>query len=297
MRPRLSLLLPVAAALIAAGCGSSSSAPSGASGPAGSRTIILATTTSVQDSGLLDQLVPVFQKQTGYTVKTVAVGSGDALAMADRGEADVVIAHDPTAEQQLVATGKATQSVLMHNDFVIIGPGADPAGVKHARSAADAMRLIAGKHAPFISRGDNSGTNSFELKLWAAAGVTPSGSWYQQSGQGMGQTIQIAAQKQAYTISDRATFLATRQSSGLSILFQGTPDMLNVYDVLPVTARAGSRVNVAGGRAFAAFMLSAPTQAMIGKFGVDKYGIPLFHPDAGKTLHQIQQEAGRMAAA
>jgi tungstate transport system substrate-binding protein len=291
MSPRL-LAVPAATMLVAAilaACGSSSgSSPSGGGG--GKRPVILATTTSVQDSGLLDQLIPEFQTQSGYTVKTVAVGSGDALAMADRGEADVVIAHDPEAEKQLVDTGKATQSVLMHNDFVVIGPPSDPAGVRRATSGAEALRRIAGARATFISRGDKSGTNTFELKQWGAAGITPSGSWYQESGQGMGQTITIASQKQAYTISDRATYLATRDSSGLAILYQGTPDMLNVYDVLPVKAGAGSRVNVAGGRAFARFMLSPAVQKQIGEFGKAKYGVALFDPDAGQTMGQIAKE-------
>jgi tungstate transport system substrate-binding protein len=280
-------VLLVATSLTA--CGSSSNNTS-ATGSSGGKSIILATTTSVQDSGLLDQLVPEFQSQSGYTVKTVAVGSGQALAMADKGEADVVIAHDPETEKELVSTGKATQSVLMHNDFVVIGPSSDPADIKQATSAPEALQRIAEKSAPFISRGDKSGTNNFELKQWKAAGITPTGSWYQESGQGMGQTINIASQKQAYTIADRATYLATQDSSGLAILYEGTPDMLNVYDVLPVTAKAGSRVNVAGGEAFAEFMLSPAVQKEIGQFGKAKYGIALFDPDAGQTAQQIEEE-------
>ena len=289
MSPRVvSAAILVVAALSA--CGSSSNNSSASPSSGGNTTIILATTTSVQDSGLLDQLVPEFQSQSGYTVKTIAVGSGQALAMADGGEADVVIAHDPETEKQLVSTGKATQFVLMHNDFVVIGPSSDPAGINQATSASDALKRIAEKPAAFISRGDKSGTNNFELKQWKAASITPSGSWYQESGQGMGQTITIASQKQAYTIADRATYLATKDSSGLAILYEGTPDMLNVYDVLPVTAKAGSRVNVAGGEAFAKFMLSAAVQTEIGRFGKDKYGIALFDPDAGQTAQQIEQE-------
>jgi len=288
-RLRVATTAIVAAAMLV-GCGSSSNSSATSAPGGGSKAIILATTTSVEDSGLLDQLVPEFQRQSGYTVKTVAVGSGQALAMADRGEADVVIAHDPETEKQLVNTGKATQSVLMHNDFVVIGPSSDPAGIKQATTAADALKRISEKQAAFISRGDKSGTNSFELKQWKAANTTPSGSWYQESGQGMGQTINIASQKQAYTIADRATYLATKDSSGLAILYQGTPDMLNVYDVLPVTAKAGSRVNVSGGEAFAEFMLSPAVQKEIGEFGKAKYGIALFDPDAGQTAQQIEQE-------
>ena len=283
----------VCAAIITAGllgaCGSSPDSSASAA-PSGNNAIILATTTSVQDSGLLDQLVLEFERQSGYTVQTVAVGSGQAVAMADRGEADVVIAHEAETEKKLVSTGKATRSVLMHNDFVVIGPSSDPAGIKQATSAADALARIAEKAEAFISRGDKSGTNNFELKRWKAASITPSGSWYQESGQGMGQTITIASQKQAYTIADRATYLATKDASGLEILYQGTADMLNVYDVLAVTAKAGSRVNVDGGEAFARFMLSPSVQAEIGRFGKDKYGIALFDPDAGQTAHQIEQE-------
>jgi len=278
-----------AAVALLAGCGSSSTTSSGDSSTQ-STTVILATTTSVQDSGLLDVVIPVFQRESGRTVKTIAVGSGEALAMADRGEADVVIAHDPEAVKALVDTGKATQSLLMHNDFVVIGPEIDPAGAGAASSGSDALARISQSEAAFVSRGDDSGTNKFELKLWEAAGITPAGSWYQESGQGMGQTITIASQKDAYTVTDRATYLATQESSGLAILYQGTPDMLNVYDVLAVTAEAGSRVNVAGGQAFADFMLSPAVQEQIGAFGKEEFGVGMFNPDAGQTMDQVEQE-------
>jgi len=278
-----------AAVALLVGCGSSSTTSSGDSSTQ-STTVILATTTSVQDSGLLDVVIPVFQRESGRTVKTIAVGSGEALAMADRGEADVVIAHDPEAVKALVDTGKATQSLLMHNDFVVIGPEIDPAGVGAASSGSDALARISQSEAAFVSRGDDSGTNKFELKLWEAAGITPAGSWYQESGQGMGQTITIASQKDAYTVTDRATYLATQESSGLAILYQGTPDMLNVYDVLAVTADAGSRVNVAGGQAFADFMLSPAVQEQIGAFGKEEFGVGMFNPDAGQTMDQVEQE-------
>jgi len=282
-------LAMTAAVALLAGCGSSSTTSSGDSSTQ-STTVILATTTSVQDSGLLDVVIPAFQRESGLTVKTIAVGSGEALAMADRGEADVVIAHDPEAVKALVDTGKATQSLLMHNDFVVIGPEIDPAGVGAASSGSDALARISQSEAAFVSRGDDSGTNKFELKLWEAAGITPAGSWYQESGQGMGQTITIASQKDAYTVTDRATYLATQESSGLAILYQGTPDMLNVYDVLAVTADAGSRVNVAGGQAFADFMLSPAVQEQIGAFGKEEFGVGMFNPDAGQTMDQVEQE-------
>jgi len=288
-RRLLGSLAMTAAVALLVGCGSSSTTSSGDSSTQ-STTVILATTTSVQDSGLLDVVIPAFQRESGLTVKTIAVGSGEALAMADRGEADVVIAHDPEAVKALVDTGKATQSLLMHNDFVVIGPEIDPAGVGAASSGSDALARISQSEAAFVSRGDDSGTNKFELKLWEAAGITPAGSWYQESGQGMGQTITIASQKDAYTVTDRATYLATQESSGLAILYQGTPDMLNVYDVLAVTAEAGSRVNVAGGQAFADFMLSPAVQEQIGAFGKEEFGVGLFNPDAGQTMDQVEQE-------
>ena len=217
-RLRVATTAIVAAAMLV-GCGSSSNSSATSAPGGGSKAIILATTTSVEDSGLLDQLVPEFQRQSGYTVKTVAVGSGQALAMADRGEADVVIAHDPETEKQLVNTGKATQTVLMHNDFVVIGPSSDPAGIKQATTAADALKRISEKQAAFISRGDKSGTNSFELKQWKTANITPSGSWYQESGQGMGQTCQpCGGMGEACCAGGN---MAMRCSAGLTCRFVG----------------------------------------------------------------------------
>ena len=271
-------------AVAAAGCGSN-----GDTAGSDAKPVILATTTSTQDSGLLDVLVPAFEKESGLTVKTVAVGSGQAIEMGARGEADVVLSHSPAAEEKMMADGKGrNRRIVMHNDFVIVGPASDPAHVRGA-SATTAMSRIARAKAPFISRGDDSGTNALELKLWEKAGVTPKGSWYQESGQGMGATLQIAADKDAYTISDRGTYLATDSARDLKLLVEGDPALLNVYHVIEIPAGNGPRVNTKGGNAFADWIVSAPAQKMIGAFGVEKFGQPLFTPDAGKSDEEIAQ--------
>lgn len=260
-------------------------------GGSGSKSIILATTTSTQDSGLLEVLVPAFEKDSGYIVKTVAVGSGQALALGQKGEADVLLVHSPADEAKLMATGVAAKRLLvMHNDFVLVGPPTDPAHVK-GTPITGALTAIAAAAAPFISRGDASGTNKFELKSWQAAKITPAGAWYQKTGQGMGATLQIAAQKSAYTITDRATWLATKNGKGLTILVENDPALLNVYHVIDLTKKAGGRVNVTGSKAFADWIVSPKAQALIGSFGVAKYGRALFTPDAGKTDAQVAQKA------
>jgi tungstate transport system substrate-binding protein len=242
---------------------------------------ILATTTSTQDSGLLDELIPLFEKQTGYQIKTIAVGSGQAIAMGKRGEADVLLVHSPDAEKALVADGAGiNRRIVMHNDFVLLGPATDPAGVaKH--TAAESFQRVASTKSLFMSRGDNSGTHVQELKLWKAAGIAVEGqAWYQQTGQGMGQTLAIAAEKKAYTLSDRGTYLALKKKIGLAILHEGDPSLMNVYHVIEVNPARFPKVNAAGARAFADFMVSKPVQARIKEFGIKLYGSPLFFPDA-----------------
>ena len=246
--------------------------------------IILATTTSTQDSGLLDVLVPIFEGQSGYTVKTVAVGSGQALKMGEEGNADVLLVHAPTAEKELMAGGfGAERFLVMHNDFVIVGPADDPAGVKGGGSAVEALKKIASSSATFVSRGDDSGTHKAELALWKKAEIDPQGDWYVESGQGMGATLKIAGEKAAYTLTDRATYLATREGLGLEILVEGDAVLLNVYNVITVNPEKWPKVNNAGASAFAQFLIADETQKVIGEFGVDKYGQPLFTPDADKT--------------
>lgn len=251
-----------------------------------SKEVILATTTSTQDSGLLDVLVPIFEKETGYFVKTISVGSGQALAMGRKGEADVLLVHSPADEQKLVAEGYGVnRRLVMHNDFVIVGPPGDPAGIQASRSSKEALTKIAQAGALFLSRGDGSGTHSKEKGLWKAAGIDPEGrGWYQQTGLGMGDTLNVASEKRGYTLADRGTFLARNRARplALEILTQGEPLLLNVYHVIEVSPAKWPKVNAAGAKAFADFMVSARTQELIGRFGVDKVGSPLFIPDAGK---------------
>lgn len=250
--------------------------------------VILSTTTSTQDSGLLDVLVPLFERQTGYTVKTIAVGTGQALALAARGEADVVLAHAPALEKKYVAEGKMLdRRLVMYNDFVIIGPPEDPAKIKGTKKAADAMKAIAASGSRFVSRGDNSGTHLLEKSLWRLAGVEPQGAWYIEAGQGMGATLGIADDRKAYTLTDRGTFLAFQKRVRLPILLEGDKPLLNIYSVMKVDPGNGPRVNAAGGAAFADFMVSAEVQKVIKTFGVDKYGQPLFVPVAGTKEEEV----------
>jgi tungstate transport system substrate-binding protein len=255
----------------------------------GPKDIILATTTSTQDTGLLDTLVPIFEKESGYNVKVIAVGSGQALAMGERGDADVLLAHAPSSEMDLVNKGVViNRQLVMHNDFIIVGPANDPAGVKGMTSAADALATIYNKGATFVSRGDDSGTDKAEKALWKKAGLAPKGqSWYEESGQGMGATLQIANQKDAYILADRGTYLAQQKNLALVVLVEGDPALFNIYHVMQVDPAKFDMVNGPGGAAFVEFMVSDATQAIIKDFGVDKYGQPLFIPDAGKDESQL----------
>jgi tungstate transport system substrate-binding protein len=249
-----------------------------------SSSVILATTTSTQDSGLLDVLVPMFEKKTGLTVKTISVGTGQALALAARGEADVTLAHAPSIEKKYVEEGKLlNRRLVMYNDFVIIGPANDPARIKGQSSAVEAMKRIAASWSRFVSRGDRSGTHALELDLWKQAGLTPEGAWYIESGQGMGQTLGIADDRRAYALTDRGTWLAFQKRISLAILVEKDKLLLNIYSVMDANPTNGPRVNAVGGKAFADFMLAPETQAVIRTFGVDRYGQPLFVPIAGKT--------------
>ncbi|MFR9806164.1 substrate-binding domain-containing protein [Pseudonocardia sp. RS010] len=278
MRRAVVLVVALVGAVLLAGCGSAPPA-----GPSAERSLILATTTSTQDSGLLDELLPEFTRATGWQVKTLAVGSGQALELGRRGEADVLLVHSPAAEEEFVAEGAAgPRRLVMHNDFVLVGPSADPAGIRGTDSA-EAMRRIAGTRAVFVSRGDDSGTHAREKALWADAGITPGGSWYQATGQGMGATLRVAGEKAAYTLSDRATYLAQRDTLSLEVLGEGDPGLLNVYHVIEMTRRAGDRVRPDGATAFADWIVSPAAQEAIGRFGRAEFGQPLFTPDAGKA--------------
>ncbi len=257
--------------------------------PAGGRNVILATTTSTQDSGLLDVLLPLFEKKTGYFVKTIAVGSGQAMVMGQKGEADVLLVHSPDAEEKFMAGGYgAGRRLVMHNDFAIVGPAEDRAGIKGMKSSTAAFKRIATAQALFMSRGDNSGTYVKEKVIWKAAGIAPlKQKWYQQTGLGMGQTLNVASEKQAYTLADRGTYLALARRLALVILVEGERDLLNIYHVIEINPVRWPKVNAAGAVAFADFMVSPETQAVIKVFGVDKFGSPLFFPDAGKQSEDL----------
>jgi tungstate transport system substrate-binding protein len=264
-----------AAAVAVAACGSDSGSSTSTTSASGQ--MIMATTTSTRDTGLLDTLVPAFEEASHCSVKTVAVGSGQALDLGARGQADVLLVHSPDAEQTFMKQGHGSSRLaVMHNDFVLVGPPSDPAKTASAGGIEQAMRAIAETKSPFASRADDSGTNAKELKLWQQAGVTPSGSWYIKTGQGMGPTLVIANQKDAYTLSDRGTFLATK-SLDSKILVQGDPQLQNPYHVI-VVKHTGTNVGCA--KAFSSWITSPPTQKLIGQFGKRRYGQALFHPDA-----------------
>jgi tungstate transport system substrate-binding protein len=277
-RRRWPAAMLVAAVLTTAACGSDSSGSTNTSATATpSGQMVLATTTSTRDTGLLDALVPAFERTGKCSVKTVAVGSGQAMDLGARGQADVLLVHSPDAEQAFMAQGHgASRLAVMHNDFVLVGPPADPAKAAGAGGAVPALQAIAHARAPFASRADDSGTNAKELKLWKQAAITPSGSWYIKTGQGMGPTLTIASQKRAYTLSDRGTFLATKNLES-KILVQGGQALQNPYHVI-VVKHSGTNVGCA--RAFSRWITSPPTQRVIADFGKSRYGQALFHPDA-----------------
>lgn len=266
--------LAVCVALLAVACGTVGE---------GRRPVILAATTSTQDSGLLDVLVPAFESDTGWPVRTIAVGSGQAIALGRRGEADVVLAHSPAAERVLMRDGVArARRLVMVNDFVLVGPRADPARVAGA-SPSDALAAIARRRAPFVSRGDESGTHVFERELWARAGVRPRAPWYQETGQGQSATLRVAAERGGYALSDRATYLATGADQELRIVVEGGRELANPYHVIDLTRRAGDRVNAAGARALSDWLVGPRAQALIGAFGRSQHGRALFEPASASS--------------
>ena len=287
MRRRLSLLcsLLIAGALAFGACAPVRPAATEPAAPANPN-LILATTTSTQDSGLLDVLIPLFEKESGYMVQTVAVGSGQAMQMGQEGNADVLLVHSPTAEKQFMAEGWGKdRSLVMHNDFVIVGPANDPAQIK-GLSAVDAFKAIAATESTFVARGDESGTSTKELGIWKNTDLDPAGmtpTWYIETGQGMGATLTITSEKSGYTLTDRATYLANKENLQLEILAEGDKSLLNVYHVITVNPEKWPKANYDGAKAFLNFMIALSTQEVIGQFGVDKFGQPLFYPDADKT--------------
>lgn len=246
--------------------------------------LLLVSTTSTQDSGLLDVLLPAFTERTGYGVQLVAVGSGQALKIGEQGNADVILLHSPEAEKKFVAKGFGIdRRLVMHNEFVIVGPASDPARIRGG-SPVDAFRKIFAARATFVSRGDDSGTHVKELALWTQADHDPAGEdWYLETGQGQGATLSIAFEKGGYALTDRGTFLAYRSNVDLDILVEGDPFLLNVYHVITVNPETWPGVNREGAKAFADFITSPEGQRIIAEFGIKEFGEPLFFPDAGRT--------------
>jgi tungstate transport system substrate-binding protein len=261
-----------------------------AQGPAQTE-VILATTTSTYDTGLLDYLHPLFERATGYQVKTISVGTGQALALGERGEADVVLVHSPEAERAWMAAGHGTRRLLvMYNDFILVGPASDPAGAR-GQPITEALRAVAAREATFVSRGDNSGTHILERQLWQRVGLNPEGQrWYLAVGQGMGQTLNIASDRQAYTLSDRGTWLARRNTLDLALLVEGDAVLRNLYHVMPVNPAKSPRINNAGAEAYADWLVGPEAQAAIEAFGRDRYGQSLFIPAAGRSEAELLGE-------
>ncbi|MCL5073358.1 MAG: substrate-binding domain-containing protein [Actinobacteria bacterium] len=249
--------------------------------------LILASTTSTQDSGLFDELIPAFEKSSGYKVKVIAVGSGEAMKLGENGEADVLLVHSRKAEDQFVADGYGIdRKDVMHNDFIIVGPESDPAKIKGIESAADAFKAIADSSSIFLSRADDSGTHKKELAIWEKAHIKPAGDWYIETGQGMGETLIIAQEKQGYTLTDNATWFATKSGSGSSLveLVKGDKALYNPYGVIAVNPEKHPdiKINYKGATAFIDFITGEQGQKIIKEFGVEKYGQPLFYPDVIK---------------
>ena len=279
------LALGLAAVLALSACGSDDAPDLG-------EELILATTTSLNDSGLLDELVPIFEAETGLNVKVIAVGTGAALRMGEEGNADALLVHAPDSERELLAAGHAaSRELVAYNDFVIVGPAADPAGVSGTSDAPAALSAIAAAGAAFASRGDDSGTHKKELALWAAAGIEPMGDWYLETGQGMSATLTVADQRDTYVLTDRGTYLSLRNRLQLVVAVEGDARLLNYYSVLTVAERTGG-INAAGARAWADFIRRPGIQTRIGNYRRQEYGRPLFIPAAADTEQDIAARGG-----
>ena len=258
--------------------------------------IILSSTTSTRDSGLMDVLIPIFQAKTGYVVKPVYVGSGAAIALGQAGNADVMLVHSPSAEVTFMQGGYGIyRRLVMHNDFIIMGSPADPAGIKGTANPVDALKKIAASGAKFYSRGDNSGTDAMDKSLFAKAGVTvkdgasTNPSWYIEGGAGTGMLdlLRVASEKGGYILTDRSTYVANQKVLTLDIMVQGDPSLLNVYHVIQVNPAVFPKVNAAGAQAFSDFMIDPATQKIISQYGIAQYGQELFFPDFGKSESQL----------
>lgn len=245
--------------------------------------LVLATTTSTMDSGLLDFLVPIFEKENGCKVQVISVGTGAAIRYGKDGNADVLLVHDPVAEEQVVKQGFFVErKYLMYNDFVLVGPPEDAAAVKGSASAAEALKKIEASQATFVSRADQSGTHKKEQRLWASAGLSPKSPWYLEAGAGMEAVLRIANEKRAYCLTDRGTYLAHQKEYDLPILFEGDRELFNPYHVMLVAPAKYPFVNYALAKKFSDFLTSERGQKLIAEYGVDKYGQPLFYPAAEK---------------
>ena len=254
--------------------------------------MILATTTSTYDSGLLDAILPSFEAEFNVQVEVIAVGTGQALQLGMDGNADVLLVHARSREDAFMADGHGVRREdVMYNDFVIVGPGGDPAGIGGSGEAARAFEAIAASEAPFVSRGDDSGTHSKEKGIWAEAGTEPAGDWYIAAGQGMGAVLTMASEQQAYTLSDRATYLArTLEGLELEIMVEGDPILFNPYGVLAVDPGKNAEIKGDLANQFIDWLISMPTQELIGSYGADKFGAPLFTPDS-ETWREAQGAA------
>lgn len=260
----------------------------GFSSVAADNELVLLTTTTTQDSGILRHITDDFERKTGLKVKTIVAGSGDILKQGARGEGDVLLTHSPAAEKEWMAQGHGlSRRLVMYNDFVIIGPTEDPAGIRGLRAAEALKRIAAGK-ALFVSRGDRSGTNVSELRMWSRAGIDPKGQpWYRETGQGQGLTMEVAAAKQGYAYTDRGTYLVFEKRLRLPILVENDPMLFNIYHVMPVDPAKFPKVNAAAAKVFADYLLSPEGQQIIGEFGKAQYGRSLFVPAAGRTEEQV----------
>ncbi|AGK98272.1 substrate-binding domain-containing protein [Clostridium pasteurianum] len=285
MRKFFSIILVVYLGVFLVGC-SNTSANKGTSD---SKTIqkkevILGMTTSIEDSGLLDVIIPAFEKESGYKTKTVSVGTGQALALAEKGQVDALLVNSPAAEKQVIEEGIiVNRKLVMHNDFVIVGSESDKAKIKGMKDAVAAFTAIAKTQSEFVSRSDDSGTNKLEKKLWSDANVKPQGAWYIEAGAGMGQTLKISNEKRAYTLADRATYLNDRKILSLPVLVEGDKKLLNLYSVSEINPAKFSKANSEGAKAFSNFLLSKKGQELIANYGKDKFGEVLFYSDGGKS--------------
>ncbi|MDD3853188.1 MAG: extracellular solute-binding protein [Syntrophomonadaceae bacterium] len=282
---KLSLILALLLVFVmtaVVGCGQKEATdPAQNAVPPAAKELKLATTTSTEDSGLLDELLPEFKKDTNYDVKVIAVGTGQAIEMGEAGDVDVILVHSRKAEDKFVADGFGVdRRDVMYNDFVVIGPAEDPAGIKGQTDALAAFKAIAEKQAPFVSRADDSGTDKKEKGIWEKAEIKPSGAWYIEAGQGMGDTFRMADEKKAYTLIDRATYLSLKDKYNLEIVVEGDKSLFNPYGVIPLNPEKFPQVDYEGATKFAEWLTSEKGQKMIGEFGKDKYAQSLFIPDA-----------------